>query len=60
LTPQSIDKPWVNQEMDAGLVRKLSNACRFLPVRHQLPAGKLPPLLSGMHAPEIAADEDVT
>ena len=60
LTPQSIDKPWVNQEMDAGLVRKLSNACRFLPVRHQLPAGKLPPLLSGMHAPEITADEDVT
>ena len=60
LTPQSIDKPWVNQEMDAGLVRKLKNECRFLPVRYELPASDLPPLLSGMHAPEITADEDIT
>ncbi len=60
LTPQSVDRPWVNQEMDAGLVRKLSNKCRFLPVRHKLPAKDLPPLLSGMHAPEISAEEDIT
>jgi len=60
LTPQSVGKPWVNQEMDAGLVRKLSNKCRFLPVRHKLPARDLPPLLSGMHALEISTDEDIT
>jgi hypothetical protein len=60
LTPNSISKPWVNQEMDAGLVRKLNNECRFLPVRYKLPASALPPLLSGMHAPEIEGDEDVT
>jgi hypothetical protein len=60
LTPQSFGKPWVNQEMDAGLVRKLSNKCRFLPVRHKLPAADLPPLLSSMYAPEISADEDIT
>lgn len=60
LTPQSIGKPWVNQEMDAGLVLKLKNACQFLPVRYGLPASELPPLLSGMHAPEITADEDIT
>jgi len=59
LTPQSIGKPWVNQEMDAGLVRKLGDQCRFLPVRYELPASALPPLLSGMHSPEIAADEDI-
>lgn len=59
LTPQSIDKPWVNQEMDAGLVRRLEKKCSFLPVRHGLAASKLPPLLSGMHAPEISADEDM-
>jgi hypothetical protein len=59
LTPQSIGKPWVNQEMDAGLVRKLNDQCRFLPVRYGLPASALPPLLSGMHSPEIAADEDI-
>lgn len=60
LTPQSIGKPWVNQEMDAGLVRRLNNECRFLPVRYRLPASELPPLLSGMHAPEITADEEIT
>lgn len=59
LTPQSVGKPWVNQEMDAGLVRKLSNKCSFLPVRHKLPPQDLPPLLSGMHAPEVSADEDI-
>jgi len=60
LTPSSIHKPWVNQEMDAGLVRKLNDQCRFLPVRYQLAASDLPPLLSGMHAPEITADEDIS
>lgn len=60
LTPQSINKPWVNQEMDAGLIRKLNNECKFLPVRYELLATDLPPLLSGMHAPEITTDEDIT
>lgn len=60
LTPQSIGKPWVNQEMDAGLVRRLNNECSFMPVRYNLAASQLPPLLSGMHAPEIRADEDIT
>lgn len=60
LTPQSVGKPWVNQEMDAALVRKLNDKCRFLPLRHNLPPQDLPPLLSGMHAPEISADEDIT
>ncbi|SPH17916.1 hypothetical protein DEA8626_01444 [Defluviimonas aquaemixtae] len=60
LTPQSVGKPWVNQEMDAGLVRRLRNECSFMPVRYKLAALDLPPLLSGMHAPEIKADEDIT
>ncbi len=59
LTPQSIDKPWVNQEMDAGLVRKLNDQCKFLPLRFDLPASRLPPLLSGMHSPTIQTDEDI-
>jgi hypothetical protein len=45
--------------MDTGLVRKLNDQCRFLPVRYDLPASALPPLLSGMHSPEITADEDI-
>lgn len=53
LTPTSITKPWVNQEMDAGLVRKLEEAARFIPVRHGLSPNALPPLLSGMLSPAI-------
>lgn len=59
LTPRSINKPWVNQEMDAGLVRKLNDQCRFLPIRHELPASELPPLLSGIASASIAADTDI-
>lgn len=59
LTPQSISKPWVNQEMDAGLVRKLNNECIFLPLRHGLSPRELPPLLSGIHAPEVVTHEDI-
>jgi hypothetical protein len=59
LSPRSINKPWVNQEMDAGLVRKLNEQCRFLPLRHELPVSELPPLLSGIHAPSIVTEEDL-
>ncbi len=41
LTPTSIRKPWVNQEMDAGLVGKIEERCRFIPLRHGLPAKDL-------------------
>ena len=53
LTPTSITKPWVNQEMDAGLVRKLDEAVRFIPIRRGLPPAALPPLLRGMLSPAI-------
>ena len=59
LTPRSIDKPWVNQEMDAGLVRSLKDQCKFLPVRSDLPTDRLPPLLSGLHSPSITTDQDI-
>ena len=59
LTPRSIKKPWVNQEMDAGLVRKLNDQCRFLPIRHELAASELPPLLAGIHSPAIVTDDDI-
>jgi hypothetical protein len=57
LTPTSIKKPWVNQEMDAGLVRKLKGRCKFIPLRHRLPVNQLPPLLSGMSSPEVVDPE---
>jgi hypothetical protein len=53
LTPESIKKPWVNQEMDAGLIRKIESQARFIPIRKNLPASALPPLLRGMMSPAL-------
>lgn len=53
LTDASITKPWVNLEIDAGLVRKLTGRCRFVPLRRSLDAERLPPTLSGMLSPSI-------
>jgi TIR domain len=53
LTPKSHQKPWVNQEMDAGLVRKLESGARFIPLRSNLPVSALPPLFKGMLSPSI-------
>ena len=53
LTPNSLPKPWVNAEMDAGFVRKVAGECRFIPLRQGLTPGKLPPLLQGLHSPSI-------
>jgi hypothetical protein len=60
LTPNSLGKPWVNQEMDAGLMRKLQAKSKFIPVRHQVTPTQLPPLLTGMSAPEVVdPDTDI-
>ncbi len=56
MTPGSIQKPWVRQEMDAGLVRRIDGQAKFLPLRSGLPTKDLPPLLSGMLSPEIGDD----
>jgi TIR domain len=53
LTPSSITKEWVNQEMDAGLVQKVKLQARFIPVRSNLPVSALPPLISGLMSPAI-------
>lgn len=53
LTPASLTKPWVNQEMDAGLMLKLQSQVKFIPLRHRLPAEQLPPLLRGLLSPSV-------
>ncbi|MCK5384814.1 MAG: toll/interleukin-1 receptor domain-containing protein [Alphaproteobacteria bacterium] len=53
LSPTAMEKPWVKQEMDAGLVRMLDKKCKFIPLRFDLPHNKLPPLLMGHYSPEI-------
>lgn len=53
LTPNSIHKPWVNAEMDAGFVKKVSGECKFIALRYGLAAEVLPPLLKALHSPEL-------
>jgi len=53
LTSNSIVKQWVNLEMDAGLMLKLSSQVKFIPLRHQLLAEQLPPLLLGILSPAV-------
>jgi hypothetical protein len=53
LTPQSLNKPWVRLEMDAGLVQHLSGKAKFIPLRSGLAPGEMPPLLRGMVSPAV-------
>ncbi len=53
LTPASIQKPWVNQEIDAGFVRKVESQARFIPLRSGLAVSALPPLLRPILSPEV-------
>ncbi|GGA85875.1 hypothetical protein GCM10011369_29890 [Neiella marina] len=60
LSKESINKPWVKQEMDAGLVRMLDEKCKFIPLRTDLPHSELPPLLSGRLSPDVSEDCDLS
>jgi hypothetical protein len=56
LTPTSISRPWVQEEMDAGFVQKVGRGATFIGLRHGLEASRLPPLLAGSLSPEIDQD----
>lgn len=60
LTPYSVEKSWVRAEMDAAFVKRVEGECRFIPLRHNLQAQELPPLLRGLLSPEIKdIDDDI-
>jgi TIR domain len=54
LTPNSINRPWVKAEMDAAFVRRLNDACVFIPLRSDLSPGDLPPTLQALNSPHIS------
>ena len=56
LTETSIRKPWVNAELDAAFVRKLSNQCRLIPLRYGIEPSALPPLLQALRSPAVSMD----
>jgi hypothetical protein len=58
LSPHSINKPWVNAELDAGFVARLEGHVRLIPLRRGLAVSELPPLLRGMLSPAIDDLED--
>jgi TIR domain len=57
LTPQSLSKPWVNTEIDAGFIRKIEGQCKFIPLRYDLSVDALPPLLKTLYSPELRDQE---
>jgi hypothetical protein len=58
LTPQSLPKPWVNSEIDAGFLRKLEGNCEFIPIRYEMSVDSLPPLLRTMFSPALTDYEN--
>jgi hypothetical protein len=60
LTPESIDKPWVNTKIDAAFVSKVERRCNFIPLRVDLPVDRLSPLLRSVRSPAIRDyDKDI-
>lgn len=62
MTPTSINKPWVKEEIDAGFTLMLSEKkVQFIGLRHGLQVSQLPPLLQGCLSPEVQSpDDDLT
>ncbi|SCX26039.1 hypothetical protein DSM25558_3916 [Agrobacterium sp. DSM 25558] len=54
ISPGSLHRPWVQEEIDAGLIRQINGNAQFIPIRHLVSVEQLPPLLTGKHAPEIS------
>jgi hypothetical protein len=61
LTPNSLPKPWVNAEIDAGFVRKVEGQCRFIVLRYGIGPNDLPPLLRALYSPSLEDfDRDIS
>lgn len=59
MTPTSINKPWVKEEMDAGFTLMLSKKrIQFIGLRYGLLVDHLPPLLQGRLSPQVQGIED--
>lgn len=56
LTPRSVGKPWVQEEIDAGFTRKLGHGIKLIPLRCELDPHELPLLLQGQLSPSVDAD----
>lgn len=53
LTDTSIGKPWVNEEIDAGLMSSVEGTAKFIGLRYQLPLASVSPFLRTRLTPEF-------
>lgn len=58
LTEKSIEKPWVKEEIDAGLMSAVEGTAKFMGLRHQLPLTKISPFLRSRLTPEFIPGEE--
>lgn len=54
LTPASINKPWVQTEIDTGFMKAIDGRARFIGVRIGVPVVELSPFLRTLSCPEIS------
>lgn len=58
LTRTSIAKPWVNEEIDAGLMSAVEGTAKFIGLRHDLPLSSVSRFLKTRLTPEYSPGED--
>lgn len=58
LTEASMAKPWVNEEIDAGLMNAVEGTAKFIGLRHQLSIDAVSPFLRTRLTPELKPGED--
>jgi hypothetical protein len=59
LTPNSLKKPWVNEELDAGFVQKVSGNCRVIPILHEVEPTQISPFLQATLYLELNKDPEL-
>lgn len=60
LTPTSITRPWVQEEIDAAFARKMGEGITLISLRHNVDMSQVPPLLAGSLCPVIGEGIDAT
>lgn len=58
LTEASIAKPWVNEEIDAGLMGAVEGTAKFIGLRHNLPLSSVSPFLRTRLTPEYVPEDE--
>jgi TIR domain len=57
LTPNSLHKPWVETEIDAGFIRAVGGESRFIGIRAGVSVNELSPFLRTLRCPEVRLDQ---